>query len=345
MPELPEVDAHAERLTTAYAGSELRRFEPLSFTALKTYDPPPDAAVGRALDEVTRRGKHLLLRFGDVTFVVHLMQGGRLKPDTGKSKRPRNGVARFVFAGTAPPLLLTEAGTEHKAGVWVVRGDPLAQPPLDDLGPEATDLDAEALGALLAAHPMRLHTFLRDQGILAGIGRRLANEVCHRARLSPFARAGRRGHRGRARAPRHGRVQGPARRRPRPHGRAVPRLRRRGPRRGVPRLHRPLLRHLPDRRQGARRQHDEQVPALSAVSWAAARHRRRHGLRPIRPMTSGGCGRPGRPARSPGARGFVAGLRPVHGRGSAERWLATADDQETALGCRGTPGRRQPVRR
>jgi len=186
MPELPEVHAHAERLHAAFAGASLTAFEPLWFTALKTFDPSPDAAVGRTLEAVTRRGKLLLLGFGDLTFVVHLMQGGRLKPDTGRSRRPRGGVARWRFAdGRA--LLLTEAGTERKAGVWLVRGDPLSQPPLDDLGPEADTVEPEALAADFAAHPMRLQTFLRDQQRLAGMGRRLANEVCHRARLSPFA--------------------------------------------------------------------------------------------------------------------------------------------------------------
>jgi formamidopyrimidine-DNA glycosylase len=188
MPELPEIAAHAERLTQAYAGAELARFEPLSFTALKTFEPRPEGAVGRTLDEVGHRGKHLLLAFGDLTFVVHLMQGGRLKPDTGKAKRPKNGVARWVFAGAVPSLLLTEAGTERKAGVWVVAGDPLTQPPLADLGPEAAEVTPAQLDGLLAEHSMRLHTFLRDQRILAGLGRRLANEICHRARLSPFAR-------------------------------------------------------------------------------------------------------------------------------------------------------------
>jgi formamidopyrimidine-DNA glycosylase len=125
MPELPELTAHAERLDAAYRGAELARFEPLSFTALKTFDPPPDAAVGRTADRRGPAGKHLLLRFGELTFVVHLMQGGRLKPDTGKAKRPKTGVARWVFAGSHPSLILTEAGTERRAGVWVVGGDPL----------------------------------------------------------------------------------------------------------------------------------------------------------------------------------------------------------------------------
>jgi formamidopyrimidine-DNA glycosylase len=85
-------------------------------------------------------------------------------------------------------LLLTEAGTERKAGVWCVTSDAvLTSPPLTDLGPEALDLSVDDLLAQFAAHPMRLHTFLRDQHCIAGLGRRLANEVCHRAKLSPFA--------------------------------------------------------------------------------------------------------------------------------------------------------------
>ncbi|MBK9181385.1 MAG: Fpg/Nei family DNA glycosylase [Acidimicrobiales bacterium] len=186
MPELPELQAHAERLTDADAGAVLAAFTPLSITALKTAVPPPSAAVGRPLDRVTRRGKHLLLAFDDLTFLVHLMQGGRLRPDPGRSRRPRGGLARWTFAdGRA--LLLTEAGTEHRAGVWVLAGDPSGQPPLDGLGPEADAVGPDELLGLLRAHPMRLHGWLRDQRILAGLGRRLANEVCWRARLSPFA--------------------------------------------------------------------------------------------------------------------------------------------------------------
>ena len=189
MPEMPEVQAHAERLTEEFAGAVLDKFRPLAFTALKTAVPAPEAAVGHPLLAVGRRGKHMLLQFEPVTFVVHLMQGGRLKPDEKQAAKPRGGQARWVFAdGRA--LLLTEAGTERKAGVWVVEGDLDAQEPLDHLGPEADALDREALGRLLADHPMRLHGWLRDQRILAGLGRRLANEICHRARISPFANTG-----------------------------------------------------------------------------------------------------------------------------------------------------------
>jgi formamidopyrimidine-DNA glycosylase len=203
VPELPEIEAHAERLSAGFAGALLERFEPLTFTVLKTAAVDPSLATGRPLGNVGRRGKFLLARFPDpddpsadtVTFVVHLMQGGRLVPDEKLAARPRSGLARWRFAPgpesaepDAPAWLLTEAGTERKAGVWVVAGDPLTQPPLDGLGPDADGLSRVELAGLLAGAPnQRVHGFLRDQHLIAGIGRMLANEICHRAKLSPFA--------------------------------------------------------------------------------------------------------------------------------------------------------------
>jgi formamidopyrimidine-DNA glycosylase len=186
VPELPELQAHAERLDEAFAGVVLEGFTPIAFHAMKTASPDPQSAAGGALVFVGRRGKYLLLDHGTLTFVVHLMQGGRLRVDDKQAARPRGGLARWRFAdGRA--LLLTEQGTERRAGVWAVAGDPEQQPPLDRLGPDADQVDAEHLSVLLRRHPMRLHGWLRDQSIIAGLGRRLANEVCHRACLSPFA--------------------------------------------------------------------------------------------------------------------------------------------------------------
>jgi len=187
MPELPEVQAHAERLTADFGGATLARFTPVAFHALKTVVPAPEASVGQPLREVGRRGKYLLLDFGTDTFVVHLMQGGRLKPDPKQTARPKGALARWTFAdGRA--LLLTEHGTERRAGVWVSATEGrLERPPVDNLGPEATDITADELAERFAARGVRLHSFLRDQGAVAGLGRRLANEVCHRAKLSPFA--------------------------------------------------------------------------------------------------------------------------------------------------------------
>jgi len=221
VPEIPEIRAHAERLETLAAGEVLKRVEPLSFTALKTASPSPDDAVGWPLRSVGQRAKFLLLRFAPpasdpaadgLTFVVHLMQGGRLRvlePGAKRPRRPRDGLARFEFE-SGLGLMLTEPGTQKRAGVWVLAGDPTADGlvagrapesadtasiaaanPLAGLGPEATDIDAAAMAELMAAHPSRLHNFLRDQRAISGLGRRLANEICHRAKLSPFAPTGR----------------------------------------------------------------------------------------------------------------------------------------------------------
>lgn len=187
MPEMPEIQAHAERLEREFAGKVLERFSPLTFTALKTYSPDPSEAQGRPLGGVGRRGKYLLLDFHSLVFAVHLMQGGRLKPDAKQSPKPRDGIARWRFT-EGPALLLTEASRERRAGVWT---DPAVA--LAGLGPEATDLSEAQLTEAFRVHNMRLHGFLRDQRIVAGLGRRLANEICHRAKLSPFSMTGRLG--------------------------------------------------------------------------------------------------------------------------------------------------------
>lgn len=188
MPEIPEIRAHAERLTAEFEGAVLEKFVPISFTALKTYAPAPDLAYGSPLLGVGQRGKYLALVFEPATFVVHLMQGGRLKPDEKQSLKPRGGLARWVFAdGRA--LLLSEAGTEKRAGVWVVEELREGEEPIAHLGPDADSLDAAGVAERIGDQSKRLHGVLRDQHPMAGIGRRLANEITHKAKLSPFANA------------------------------------------------------------------------------------------------------------------------------------------------------------
>jgi formamidopyrimidine-DNA glycosylase len=187
-------------LSEAFGGSVLERFTPLSFSVLKTVLPSPGDACGRPLREARRRGKFLLLDFsydgdggdgGDegVTFVVHLMQGGRLVPDEKQAAKPRNGMARWRFTdGRA--LLLTEAGSERRAGIWVVNGDPYCQDPLMGLPVDADAATLDDLRSALRSKNQRLHGFLRDQHGVAGLGRMLANEICHAAKLSPFTMTG-----------------------------------------------------------------------------------------------------------------------------------------------------------
>jgi len=186
MPELPEVQAHVERLGEQFRGAVLKQFVPFNFTALKTATPRPEEAYGTPLLGVTRRGKYLLLDFRPVHFVIHLMQGGRLLVDENQSPKPFKGQARFVFE-EGPALLLTEAGKERRAGVWCVNSLELDGPPMNRLGPDAMQFTPQSLADAFAANNMRVHGFLRDQHHIAGLGRMLANEVCHRAQTSPFA--------------------------------------------------------------------------------------------------------------------------------------------------------------
>lgn len=190
MPEMPEIEAHAERLAAGYVGKRLVKLHPFNFTALKTAVPPPDLAYGQPVESIGRRGKYLLIDFGAITMVIHLMQGGRLLPDEKMSKKPRGGQARLIFddEDDVHPLLLTEQGTERRAGIWCVPAGEVEQtPPVDKLGPEAVGIGTAELADLFAQQSMRVHGFLRDQRSVAGIGRRLANEVCWQAQISPFA--------------------------------------------------------------------------------------------------------------------------------------------------------------
>lgn len=185
---MPEIQAQAERLTAALAGHQLEKFELLNFASLKTFSPPADGAVGSRVVSVARRAKYLLMAFDNGhVHTLHLMQGGRIRLDEKRSKKPRFGLARWVFDDQA--WLFTEAGTERKAGVWVCDGDPSLSEPLSNLGPDADALDAAQLSRLLSDQSRRLHGVLRDQKVLSGLGRMLANEICYQAKLSPFANA------------------------------------------------------------------------------------------------------------------------------------------------------------
>jgi len=187
VPELPEVQALAERLDAALAGTALERFDLLQFSSLKTVTPRPAELVGRPLERVGRRGKYLVFELGGPRLLVHLSQGGRIDlEDPPKTTKPRGAVARLRFVGR-PSVLVKEFGRERKAGVWALaEGD---DGPLSVLGPEPDSQAYERL-VLEADDPRRVHTILRDQRTVAGIGRGYSDDVLHRARLSPTATLG-----------------------------------------------------------------------------------------------------------------------------------------------------------
>jgi len=184
MPELPEVQALVERLQAALGGAELERIVPLQFSALKTFDPPPESLLGRTLEGAGRRGKFAILEFGGPRVLVHLSQGGRADvEDPPKATKPRGAVARFLFRDH-PALLVKEFGTERKAGWWVLA--PGDEGPLAKLGPEPFS-DQFASFVREGDDARRVHTILRDQRTVAGVGRGYSDDILHRAGLSPYA--------------------------------------------------------------------------------------------------------------------------------------------------------------
>lgn len=178
------MQALAERLDAAFAGRTLHGYELLGFSSLKTAVPSPDELLGRTLERVERRGKYALLRFaGDLRVALHLSQAGRVDvEEPPKATRPRGALVRFVFGDRA--VLVREHGTQRKAGWWVLA--PGDDGPLAGLGPEPTD---EAFAELVRQDhsTRRLYTWLRDQRVVAGIGRGYTDDALHRAALSPFA--------------------------------------------------------------------------------------------------------------------------------------------------------------
>ncbi|HEV8563747.1 MAG TPA: DNA-formamidopyrimidine glycosylase family protein [Actinomycetota bacterium] len=181
---MPEVQALAERLDAALAGAELRALDQLQFSSLKTYAPRPAELIGRAIERVGRRGKFVVIELGGPRLLFHLSQGGRVDvEDPPKSTKPRGSVLRIRCAGR-PSVLVKEFGKERKAGWWVLAdGD---EGPLAVLGPEVLS-DSFAEWVHRSDDARRVHTVLRDQRTVAGVGRGYSDDVLHRAMLSPYA--------------------------------------------------------------------------------------------------------------------------------------------------------------
>jgi formamidopyrimidine-DNA glycosylase len=186
MPELPEVEAWVRELAPLVSAFPVERAGPAHVATLKTIDPPLSALEGRRLSGARRRGKHLLFptEDGELVLRVHLMTAGRLRFLHAGQKGPKTPMFRLRFSG-GDELVLTEAGKKKRAGVWLTTPERCAED-LEHLGPDALDLDASALATILHSERRQLHPLLRDQRVIAGIGRAHANEILNRARLSPF---------------------------------------------------------------------------------------------------------------------------------------------------------------
>ncbi|HEX2040902.1 MAG TPA: DNA-formamidopyrimidine glycosylase family protein [Acidimicrobiales bacterium] len=195
MPELPEVESLARYLAEQTGGQRIARFDVAAFHALKTFDPPADALVGRTVTGTDRRGKFLVVTAEPLHLVLHLARGGWVKwHEALPTARPRPGAKgplalRVGFEGGGG-FDVTEAGTELRLAAYVVRE-------LDDvegiarLGPDPLDpsFDAAALGQALREHGGQLKGALTTQSVVAGVGNAYSDEALHAARLSPFKAA------------------------------------------------------------------------------------------------------------------------------------------------------------
>jgi formamidopyrimidine-DNA glycosylase len=187
VPELPEVEALRRSLDDPVAAFPIAKAGPAHIATLKTFDPPLRVLEGRRFTGAVRRGKRLLFptEDGELVLLLHMMSAGRIRYLAAGEKGPKTPAFQLEFQGGGR-LVMTEGGPKKRAGAWLLSPE-AAEAEVEHLGPEALGLGAERLGEILAGDSRRLHSLLRDQRLIAGIGRAWANEILNVAELSPFA--------------------------------------------------------------------------------------------------------------------------------------------------------------
>jgi formamidopyrimidine-DNA glycosylase len=216
VPELPEVEALAGFLRERLVGCAVSRVDVGNISVLKTYDPQPSGLLGLTVNGVDRHGKWLDLDVDGLHLVFHLSRAGWLRwydaAPTGMVRPGKSPIAlRVRFdcppaaddggegadvgvgggAGNEPGFDLTEAGTQKRLAVYVVRS-PAEVPGIASLGPDplAEDFGIEQFAKILAGSRQQVKGLLRDQSVLAGVGNAYSDEALHAAKLSPYAVAG-----------------------------------------------------------------------------------------------------------------------------------------------------------
>jgi formamidopyrimidine-DNA glycosylase len=188
MPELPEVEMISRLLSESLAGLKVRSVKPRGLGTLKSFDPPIESLVGSEIERLRRIGKHILLDFtGGQTLLVHLMSAGRLQVFDKLASAKDRTVRLTLDLSDGRQLRLREFGTHQSAWAKLLPTEAVeSETAIATLGPEAWPgpLDLEGL----LEHPRPLHTLLRDQRVIAGIGRSWVDEILHGAQLSPFKR-------------------------------------------------------------------------------------------------------------------------------------------------------------
>ena len=189
MPELPEVEITARRLSEGVRGAEVESALAPGMVTMKTFDPPLEALAGVELAGVRRVGKMLAVDAGELVVLVHLMSAGRLQLyDKRASLRDRSS-RLLIRLGNGGELRLREFGTQQRAWAKLLPAGELDQDEfVATLGPDALPPPPLEELARILDQPRHLHPLLRDQRVIAGIGRSWVDEILWTARLSPFQR-------------------------------------------------------------------------------------------------------------------------------------------------------------
>ncbi len=187
MPELPEVEITARRLDRALAGVEIESALAPGVVTMKTFDPPLDALAGESVAAVRRAGKMLIVETAKLALLMHLMSAGRLQLFDKRASLRDRAARVLIRLVDGRELRLREFGTQQRAWAKLL---PVEQVARDEhvatLGPDAYPAPAPKRFASLVGEPRHLHPLLRDQRVIAGIGRSWVDEILWTAELSPF---------------------------------------------------------------------------------------------------------------------------------------------------------------
>jgi formamidopyrimidine-DNA glycosylase len=194
VPELPEVEIAARRLGTALAGAEVDSAMAPGMVALKSIKPPLEALVGREVVGVGRIGKMLMVEFGpegeQLALLVHLMSAGRLQLFKERASLRDRRSRVLVRLTDGRELRLREFGTKQRAWAKLLDADDVSgEEMVATLGPEAWPPPPLEEFEKAISQTGHLHSLLRNQRVIAGIGRSWVDEILWEARLSPFKKA------------------------------------------------------------------------------------------------------------------------------------------------------------
>ena len=189
MPELPEVEITARRLNSALAGATIESALAPGMVTMKTFDPPLSALAGRSITGVRRIGKMPVVEMGNLSLLIHLMSAGRLQLWDKRASLRDKASRLLIRVDGERELRLREFGTQQRAWAKLLPPDAVeSDEAVAKLGPEAWPAPDPGVFAERIREPRYLHQLLRDQRVIAGIGRSWVDEILWEARLSPFQR-------------------------------------------------------------------------------------------------------------------------------------------------------------